>query len=150
MEKRAGEVAAILASDCVLVPRHELLWLGNETDRFLGRLRREVSENKNVMLASLFCRWLSGSGVIALLERESRCKTLRRLVDDILYDCGELFRAGKSDPKYAASDIAEINRKLDMLLLVVPDSRSVVVDGQHCRLLTIKRLQDSTSCLLGV
>ncbi len=127
---RAGEVNALAASDTIAVPRCELLWLASELDCFLDRLAREVRENKNVMLASQFCRWLQFSGLVKILERLPAvkepvpfdAKVLRKKVDDLLYECGELFRGGKADPKYAASDIAEINRKLDLLMKCVRGS----------------------------
>jgi hypothetical protein len=116
---RAYEVAAALvAADAVFVPRAELRWIASETNRVLDGLARDVRENKNVMLASLYARWVQFSGVLAILERESNSNALTKKVDDLLYECGELFRGGKHDPRYAVSDIAEINRKLDLLLLL--------------------------------
>ena len=35
-------------------------------------------------------------------------------------DCGDLFRGGKANAKYAESDIAEINSKLDRLMRFLP------------------------------
>ncbi len=94
-----------------------------ETDRFLDTLAESVREGKRVMEASNFCRWLQFSGVVSLLKENPSPsplrvdgEALRKKLDDLLYECGELFRGGKHDPKYAASDIAEINRKLDLLL----------------------------------
>jgi hypothetical protein len=95
----------------------------SETSRQLAIFHRAVREGKGVTEASVFCRWLRFSGILEILEaypcslvpRVVDGKTLRRQVEDVLYDCGEKFRTGKADPTYAASDIAEINRKLDVI-----------------------------------
>jgi hypothetical protein len=102
----------------------DAVWLQKETVNFLDQLAREVREGKNVMLASQFGRWLNFSGVIKVLEAfpssrpylEVDAVVVQDKLNDLLFDCGELFRGGKFDPKYAASDIAEINRKLDEIL----------------------------------
>ena len=41
---------------------------------------------------------------------------VQKKVDELVSECSELFQGGKADPKYVASDIAEINRKLELLL----------------------------------
>jgi len=94
-----------------------------ETDRKLRSHAREVRENKGVREASEFARWLNFSGVIRILEANPQSEplpvdgpALRRLCDEVILQCGECFKGGKADPKYSASDIAEINRKLDLLL----------------------------------
>jgi len=94
-----------------------------ETDRFLESLAMSVREGKRVMEASQFARWLNFSGLVSLLKENKAPSPLlcdgvglQKKLDDLLYECGELFRGGKHDPKYAASDIAEINRKLDLLI----------------------------------
>jgi hypothetical protein len=114
--ERAGEINALVAADSVPVARQELRWIASETSRFLDTLARDVRECKNVMLASQYARWLQFSGLLKVIERGLGSDLIRKQVDDLLYECGELFRCGKHDPKYAASDIAEINRKLDLLL----------------------------------
>ena len=114
--------------DAMNVQPHQLPLLYKETVNFLDRLAGEVRENKNVMLASQFARWLNFSGLIQILNQNPSTKlhlevdgaVLQRKVNDLNYECGELFRGGKHDPKYAASDIAEINRKLDSLLETRP------------------------------
>lgn len=99
-----------------------------ETVNFLDRIAREVREGKNVMLASQFARWLRFSGLIKIFADnpsavpylEVDASIVSTKVEDLIFECGELFRSGKIDPKYAASDIAEINRKLDLLLKESP------------------------------
>jgi len=94
----------------------------SETTRFLETIHREVREGKSVMEWSRFGRWLRFSGVLEILEAnpqkfpvEVNGKALRAKVEDLLSDCGEKFRTGKADPTYAQSDIADINRKLDII-----------------------------------
>ena len=103
---------------------HNLHWLWKETVNRLDSLARDVREAKNVAEASNFAHWLQFSGLLMLFRNNpSTTKHLevdesmvRKKIDDLIYECGELFRGGKHDPKYAASDIAEINRKLDLLI----------------------------------
>lgn len=116
LAERGRTVNALTAADSISVSRAEMRWVASETHRMLDGLSRDVRECKNVMLASLYARWVQFSGLMVLLERGTGDKTVQKKVEDLLYECGELFRGGKHDPKYAASDIAEINRKLDMLL----------------------------------
>jgi len=96
--------------------------LARQTENRLAVLRKDVSECKSVDEAANFTRWLRASGVLALLERFSTDgvlpvdgKSLSKLSETILSDCGDLYRNGKATPRYAASDIAEINRKLDII-----------------------------------
>jgi hypothetical protein len=99
-----------------------------ETERYLETLVREVRECKSVNEASHFCRWLQFSGVLKLLEAhptpDADFKKLRKKVNDIVFDCGELYKGGRADAKYGASDIAEINSKLDFLLSKIPQAHS--------------------------
>jgi len=94
----------------------------NETTRFMETIHREVREGKSVMDWSRYGRWLRFSGILEILEAnpqpfplEVNGKALRAKVEDLLSDCGEKFRTGKADPTYVQSDIAEINRKLDVI-----------------------------------
>jgi len=125
--------------------RVQLHVMWRETDRFLESLAREVRENKRVMEASQFCRWLNFSGVVKLLESNPQDapllvdgKGLQKKLNDLIYDCGESFRLGKSDPKYAASDIAEINRKLDGLTKLLSPPSSETADAATASLLVIQ------------
>lgn len=100
----------------------EMCVLARQTENRLLVLARDVSECKSVDEAANFTRWLSSSGVLSLLERFSTGgplpvdgKSLRKLSEKIYSDCCDLFRNGKATPRYAASDIAEINRKLDII-----------------------------------
>lgn len=107
----------------------ELHWLWKETDNRLESLAQQVREIKNVAEAANFCRWLQFSGILKILERNPQPFPLlvdgvglRRKVNNLTYECGECFKAGKADAKYAASDMAEINRKLDSLLAASPSA----------------------------
>lgn len=111
----------------------DIFILYRETVNFLDRLAGEVREGKNVMLASQFARWLQFSGLNKIFKENPSCRknlevnagVVERKTEDLLFECGELFRGGKADPKYAASDIAEINRKLDLLMERVSESNGV-------------------------
>lgn len=116
-----------------MLEQTDILILYRETVIFLDRLSREVREGKNVMLASQFARWLQFSGLNKVFEtypcNRPHCEVdavvLEKKTKDLLFECGELFRGGRADPKYAASDIAEINRKLDTVLLTLARPMSV-------------------------
>lgn len=99
----------------------------NETMNRLDSLARSVREGKRVLEAADFCRWLQFSGFVKVFDLfpESASevivlrvdsKAVRKKIDDLIFDCGEWFKEGKVSPKYAESDIAEINTKLDQLL----------------------------------
>jgi hypothetical protein len=97
-----------------------------ETDSFLDDLAKCVRECKRVDEASRFARWLRFSGVLRILELSLTSSSsslysidvsaLRKKADDLVFQCGELYRQNKANPNYATSDIAEINRKLDALM----------------------------------
>jgi hypothetical protein len=90
-----------------------------ETERYLSDLAMHVREAKRADEASRFIRWLQFSGIINLLREEDAfrqpAEALYRQARDLLFECGELFKGGKADPKYSQCDIAEINRKLDLV-----------------------------------
>lgn len=141
-----GIQAHHLVNDVYMYPdRVQLHVMWRETDRFLESLARDVRENKRVMEASQFCRWLNFSGFVKLLELNPQDaplrvdgKGLQKKLNDLIYDCGELFRGGKHDPKYAASDIAEINRKLDDLTQRLSPPSSETTDAANAALHVIQ------------
>ena len=102
-----------------------------ETVGKLDVLARSVREGKSIHEASNFARWLRFSGFLRIFEAHA-CSDPHFLVDprsldkkiaDLLFDCGEFFRTNKVSPKYHESDIAEINHKLDQLLLTADLAR---------------------------
>jgi hypothetical protein len=116
--KRVGDA---IAADSVAVPRFEIQQLASNSEKMLDSLARDVRECKNVYLVSVFVRWLQWSGVINIvnLGSETAGKNLEKKLRDLIYECGEMQRGGKIDLKYSASDIAEINQKLDVLVLAL-------------------------------
>jgi hypothetical protein len=95
--------------------------LYRETNGYLDRLARAAKEGKNLMEAANYCRWLAFSGIFSILDKctlpmNTHGEELRRKNQNVIEECGRHFRGGKIDPNYQASDIAEINRKLDLLL----------------------------------
>jgi hypothetical protein len=109
-----------ISKDLELAYRVCLRCIHAETVRYLDSLAREVREGKNVLPAADYGRWLQFSGVLDLLTKfappDLDLPPLDRKLADLLQECGEHFRGGRVDAKYAQSDIAEINRKLDLLL----------------------------------
>jgi len=100
----------------------EMFVLARQTENRLLVLQRDVAECKSVDEAANFTRFLQASGVLALLEKFTCAGNLpvngpaiRKLSTSILSDCGDLYRNGKATARYAASDIAAINHKLDLI-----------------------------------
>jgi len=100
----------------------EMYNLGRQTENRLLALQGDVAECKSVDEAANFTRWLSTSGILAMLEMFTTDGSLpvngpplRKLAEKILSDCGDLYRSGKATARYQASDIAAINHKLDLI-----------------------------------
>jgi len=100
----------------------EMFNLARQTENRLLALQGDVAECKSVDEASNFTRWLSTSGILAMLEMFStdgslpvNGPALRKLAEKILSDCGDLYRSGKATARYQSSDIAAINHKLDLI-----------------------------------
>lgn len=104
-------------------------WFILETKRYLEALARCVRECKRVDEASHFTRWLVMSGALDMLtelpQMAPEASALRIQANDMAMDCGELYKGGKANPKYAESDIAEINAKLDKLASLLPPDASI-------------------------
>jgi len=99
-----------------------LHWIWKETTRRLESFADYVRENKAVAEAADFARWLQFSGILKLLGSFPQpppltvdAAAMGKQITDLIYECGERFRNGKASPNYAPSDIAEINRKLDII-----------------------------------
>lgn len=97
-----------------------VIW--RETDRYIETLQRSAREGKQITEAANYARWLQFSGILELLERNSeggplpvRGVELRAKLRDVIFHCGEHSKGGRVSAKYTESDIAEINRKLDVL-----------------------------------
>jgi hypothetical protein len=103
-----------------------------ETTRYLDGLARSVRECKRVDEASNFARWLQFSGVIELLQEcpatSASAPALRSKAQNVVQACGQIYRGGKVKPQYDASDIAEINQKLNRLLRTLPTE--TVIDAE--------------------
>lgn len=97
--------------------------LYRETVMRLDVLRRRVRENNDVLAASEFCRWLRFSGVFKVFEvypsgapLEVSASTVRKLVEDLLQECGERMRGGKPVlPGIELSELEMLNAKIDAL-----------------------------------
>jgi hypothetical protein len=131
------------------------LWA--ESSRVVEQLSRLVAQGKSVDAASLFGRWLVFSGVLEMCEEnpqsgllEVHGRELRVAVKELVSECGDLYRTGKANPRYAETDIAEINRKLDFVMARLGDgslSGPLLGDDSTTRQLTIggypRQLPDS-------
>lgn len=112
------------------------LWFVQETSRYLAALTRSVREVKRVDEASQFGRWLVMSGALDMLselpQMAVEASRLRSEADCLVMACGDLYKSGKSHPKYSQGDIIEINQKLDLLMsqLAKPVLPQLPVDSQ--------------------
>jgi hypothetical protein len=111
-------------------------WMYKETVNKLDSLSRSVREGKNVHEAANFARWLEFSGYIKIFDLFPSdqkylpvcSKTIRKKISDLIYDCGDWFKSNNISPKYHASDISEINSKLDQILKQQAGSSSVGIE----------------------
>jgi len=96
----------------------------SETVNKLDSLSRSVREGKNVPEAANFAKFLQFSGYLKIFDLNPSSqkffivdpKEIRKRISDLIYDCGQWFNKTNTSPKYHASDIAEINAKLDQLI----------------------------------
>lgn len=99
-----------------------LHWLWRETVNRLDVLARRVSENRDVLGASEFCRWLLFSGLIQFFKENSQPEPLKVdgafvewKIKELLYQCNERFRTGKTEPTIAESELKSIHEKMDLI-----------------------------------
>lgn len=121
--KEADTPDEITNANAMPLSRVDVHVLYRETVMRLDVLRRRVRENKDVLGASDFCRWLRFSGVFKIFEinpsafpLEVCASKVRRLVEDLLQECGERMQGGKLPlPVIEVSELEMINAKLDVL-----------------------------------
>ena len=107
-----------MGKDCEVI--YHRIW--SETDSRLDILRARVAENKDVMAALDFARWLFWSGLLELLEANAcsgflkvdganlrwKCRELQR-------ECQERFRLNDNEPHIAALRLQSIDEKLNTM-----------------------------------
>jgi hypothetical protein len=105
----------------------------SETNRFLDDLSSRVAENRDVMPALDFARWLFFSGVLNLMEAHSCSGLLKVDGSNLRWKCQELqracqerFRTNDSKPHLEALQLQSIHEKLNLMAGFL--SRLVVVD----------------------
>jgi hypothetical protein len=117
--RKVAELRAV-RFDTELQYRTTLARIHAEFSRYLDSLTREAREGKNLLPAADFARLLRFRGVLDVLDKFAApgqsLPSLEPRITQLLDVCGDHFRGGRVDAKYALSDIAEINRKLDLLL----------------------------------
>jgi hypothetical protein len=95
-----------------------------ETQFFVERLARSVHEGRGVEAASNFTRWLRFSGLLGVFDKFTvpgssgvvNGEEMRKLVDDVVAACGQIFRGGKQPVNPSQSTIDQINAKVDFIL----------------------------------
>jgi len=69
------------------------------------------------------------SGALNMLKEipsmASAAASINLAAEYLVMACGDLYKGGKANPKYAESDIAEINDKLDRLTRLLPSGAFV-------------------------
>jgi len=83
---------------------------------------RRVRENKDVMAALDFARYVTWSGIIKVLDANASESPLvvdgaliRWKCEELTRMCQERFRTGQSSPHVEQSELEAINRKLDLI-----------------------------------
>jgi hypothetical protein len=83
---------------------------------------RRAGEGRDVLAALDFARYLRNSGILKLLLNNPQPPPLpvdgaliEKLIQDIIWDGGEMLRGGKVKAKYEQSDIVELHRKVNVI-----------------------------------
>lgn len=101
---------------------HELHCIWRETINRLDTFRQRVQENKDVMAASEFCRWLLFSGLIKLFKNNAQDgflkvdgSLLESKIQTLLGMCNDRFRTNNQDPSFERTQIESLNEKIDRM-----------------------------------
>jgi hypothetical protein len=88
----------------------------------LESFSKRVAENRDVMAASEFARWLSFSGIPRLLKANSNPAPLKVdgahlqwKIDDLLAACNERFRTNNQTPTIEKSEVESMREKMDKM-----------------------------------
>jgi len=83
----------------------------------LGILTQRVREGKDVENASEFARWITGSGVLELLESASLAegKAARAAAKMLEEDCMERWRTGNTAPALQLEDVRSLQERVAAL-----------------------------------
>jgi hypothetical protein len=98
----------------------------SETSHRLDVLARRVAEGRDVMAASEFCRWLSFSGILRLLERYPNQVSshnplkvdgafLRWKCEDLQATVNERLRTGNENPSFEKNEFQSMHEKIDRM-----------------------------------
>jgi hypothetical protein len=122
LSRAAHDATSRYVRQCLTEQEIKLHRVWSETSTRLDVLRDRVSENKEVMAALDFARWLFWSGLLELLEMNSREGPLKVDGANLRWKCQELqsacqdrFRTNGSEPRLAETQLRSINEKLDMI-----------------------------------
>jgi hypothetical protein len=114
----ASKPKLVYFGDAVML---HVLW--RETFNYLERLQRAVAEGRAVDEASHYGRWLLFSGLIKIFEAYPQDKPhevdgpkLRKLADDVVYACGQIYKGGKMPINPSEARVDELNSKVDKIL----------------------------------
>ena len=101
---------------------HELHCIWRETINRLDIFRQRVQENKDVMAASEFCRWLFFSGLIKLFKDNAQDgflkvdgSLLESKIQTLLGMCNDRFRTNNQEPTFERTQIESLNEKIDSM-----------------------------------
>ncbi len=93
-----------------------------QTANRLEVLSARVAENRDVMAASEFCRWLAGSGVLEFLEANPQPPPLnvdgpllRWQCKELLSACNERFARNDAAPHVSGLELQSIHEKLNLV-----------------------------------
>jgi hypothetical protein len=94
-----------------------------ETMNKLSSYSHRVSENRDVMAASEFARWLSFSGLLSMFKANPQDAPLKVdgallewTVNQLIERCNERFRTNNGDPKLTVDEFESLHDKVDRLL----------------------------------
>jgi len=126
--RRSASISATLIerassiSNAMTIGVPELAWIYRETERFLRVHATRLRENIGVKEASEFARWLEFSGLLKLFDKNPQPEphkvdgpTLRKMVQEVIMDCGERFGKSLPDGCLGVSEVEKLNHKLDVI-----------------------------------
>jgi hypothetical protein len=106
----------------VSIEQTNLHRIWNETLNRLETLRGRVQENRDVMAASEFARWLLFSGLIELFKVNAQdgffkvdgC-LIESKAETLLSMCNDRFRTNVQDPSFQKSEFESLREKIDRM-----------------------------------
>ena len=121
-DARTANSAGSVCAEQIVSTKANLHQIWRETMNKLSSFSHRVSENRDVMAASEFARWVSFSGLIPFFKQNPQPEPfkvdgsiLEWTVDHLIERCNDRFRTNNSDPKLSVDEFESLHDKVDKL-----------------------------------